>query len=87
MPSFQSISIVVCLLVCGLLYGILDTVIDDIEWEMYQPGGSGSSIGPGTGQGSDHTARRLIGQVWDYAPLLFFGAVAVYGLATSQKQY
>lgn len=87
MPSFQAISIVVCLLACGLLYGILDTVIDDIRQEMYSSGGAGSSIvipdmGPDVG-----TARVLMIRVWEWVPLLFFGAVAVYGLATSQKQY
>lgn len=87
MPSFQSISIVVCLLACGLLYGILDTVIDDIGREMYSSGGAGSSIIiPDMDTGSSQ-ARVLMIRVWEWVPLLFFGAVAVYGLATSQKQY
>lgn len=72
---------------CGLLYGILDTVIDDISQEMYRPGGAGSSIIiPDMGAGVD-TALVLMIRVWEWVPLLFFGAVAVYGLATSQKQY
>lgn len=87
MPSFQSISIVVCLLVCGLLYGVLDTVIDDIGREMYRPGGSGSSIIIPDMDAGASQARVLMIRVWEWAPLLFFGAVAVYGLATSQKQY